>query len=277
MLRVELRMRAWHSASAWLKSPLLGRRNCLRNASLDHYQIAPFQPAKSLCSCELRLPDDTSRGLAPAVLLILSGHEIHRFVVSVGVNMKKLVTRTIVLALGLLISASSARSNTITPYFGTFTSGVSIVYGATLTSGEIHSGDGFTIYDTGGFVSASAPTDWLVTTSGTGSPFGSASLSTADLGGYTNVHFTYVGADVIETAGLVLLGTFSISTTATTLVQDDWLSIDHLYEPGPTSGAAGPVHTQTISVAVPDGGSTVALLGGALLALGSLRRKFNKR
>src|SRR5687768_5707045 len=49
------------------------------------------------------------------------------------------------------LASLPTHGNTLTPSALGFVPGVAITYGADLTSGELHPGDGFTIFDIGGF------------------------------------------------------------------------------------------------------------------------------
>jgi hypothetical protein len=195
--------------------------------------------------------------------------------------MKVASVKSIASALTLVAVASiSARANTITPSTFSFTPGDSITYYAELKSGELHAGDGFTIYDIGGFLGfGELPVDWVASSSMTGSPFGSPPLTTTDELGYTNVHFTYEGPSVEHSLGLpTTFIPFVVLTSSVTLVTDDWVSIDHLLATkGVIDGGVASVHTDQILVPVPDGGGALTLLGSALLAMGVLGRTFARR
>jgi hypothetical protein len=177
----------------------------------------------------------------------------------------------------VLVSAATARANTITPTTTApaptgFTSGVSITYEAVVTSGELHFGDGFTIFDIGGFTAVLAtPADWTFSTSATTSPFGTPLGPDAF---DTNVHFTWIGSTT--DIGFAIYSSFIIGTTALATTIDDWVSRDHLLNPA-GDGALGPETKAVIVVPahVPDGGSTAALLGSVLFAFGMLRRRFS--
>src|SRR5688500_12250820 len=74
------------------------------------------------------------------------------------------------LVVGLFVlSGLTAHAETIAPSFVGFAAGT-LTYSATLSSGQMHAGDGFTIYDIYGFTSASvllSPYTWTVTSSPT--------------------------------------------------------------------------------------------------------------
>jgi VPDSG-CTERM motif len=184
---------------------------------------------------------------------------------------------------GLLALSPIARADTITPSYalGSFIPGTSITYNADHTSGEIHSGDGFTIFDVAGFTgSLGVPAGWVFSGAApVGSPWGVGPLG-PDSAALVNLTFTYTGAS-IETLALTPFLGFVVGTTATTLVVDDWTSRDHLIGTiGVIDGAVASPHRDTIVVpafpVVPDGGLTLSLLGFALVGLASLRRKLNR-
>ncbi len=185
--------------------------------------------------------------------------------------------QTLVL-LGAIAAGSSGFANTITPELtGAFLPGT-WTYSVKLTSGELHAGDGFTIFDFGGYVGGSiaAPGGWVASTSATGSPWGVAPLGPDT--GDVNLTWTYVGAPVEAVFGAIPFGPFTAVTTSTTFVTDNWVSRDHLIgAPGFIDGALGPGDKGNIlvpgPVVVPDGGATAMLLGVGVLALGAVRRK----
>jgi len=194
--------------------------------------------------------------------------------------MKANAVKSGLMAVALVALASgSAWANTITPSATVFVPGVSITYEADLTSGEIHAGDGFTIFDIGGFTGfGPLPAFWVASNSVVGSPFsppGSLGPDTGDM----NVHFTYTGASLESALASILFTPFVVMTTSTALITDDWLSRDHLLATaGVIDGGPATAHRDDILVPehVPDGGSTAALLGSVLLGFGMLRRRFSK-
>jgi hypothetical protein len=190
-------------------------------------------------------------------------------------NMKK--TKILVLAATVALTAATASANTITPQLIAFSPGSSITYGADLTSGEIHAGDGFTIFDIGGFTGFGAiAAGWTASAA----PFGSIYSPPGPLGPDTalmNVTFTYRGAPMEVVFGATTFVPFVVLTTGTTLVTDNWVSKDHLIgTPGIIDGAMGPGDRGNILVpavaTVPDGGVSAILLGLGLLAVGGTRR-----
>jgi hypothetical protein len=194
--------------------------------------------------------------------------------------MKVNAVKSGLLAVALVALASgSAWANTITPKLVGFTPGSDITYEAELTSGEIHPGDGFTIYDIGGFTGFIAIDPlWTAVANNLPSPWTDGSPLTTPDSVDLNVHFTYMGpADEVQ-FGETLYSPFKLATTSMFLVTDDWESQDHLLgTAGVIDGGVADSHQNTISVPahVPDGGSTAMLLGSVLFAFGALRRKFN--
>jgi hypothetical protein len=166
---------------------------------------------------------------------------------------------------------------------GSFVPGVSITYNADHTSGELHAGDGFTIFDVAGFTAVGAvPAGWVFSgAAAVGSPWGVAPLG-PDSAALVNLTFTYVGPPpAVETLDRTTFLGFVVGTTATALVVDDWTSRDHLIGTiGVIDGAVASPHRDQIVVpafpVVPDGGLTLSLLGFAVVGLASLRRKLNR-
>jgi len=185
--------------------------------------------------------------------------------------MKGISMKSVVLAGALLTFASSAASaNTLTPGFISYVPGASISYDASLVAAKLVSGDGFTIFDIGGFVLATttAPAGWTVSFGALTQDFG-APVFGPDDAALMNVHFTYGGSTITAGASMSL-GTFTIGTTwAGPLTSDDWVSQDH---PNPPGTAIGTSASTTAVPTIPDGGSTMALLGLAMLSMGLLRR-----
>jgi hypothetical protein len=168
-------------------------------------------------------------------------------------------------------------SHTITPSVITATAGGLWSYNADLTSGQLVAGDGFTIFDFGGYVDGSviAPVDWVASTALTGSPFGT-SLG-PDNPALTNLTFTYTGLTINQTIGATTFTGFNATTTSLLQVIDDWVSKDHNLD-----GTVATEHKDQILVpggapTVPDGGTTVALLGIGLAGLEGMRRMIRAR
>ena len=150
--------------------------------------------------------------------------------------------------------------HTLTPSLASATPGGLWSYNADLTSGQLAAG-----YVAG---SIAAPVDWTPTTALTGSPFG-ASLGLDDPA-LINLTFTYNGPTINQAIGAQTFTGFTANTTDLGQVADDWASHDHDITSAPATGAQGTILVP--SNAVPDGGSTVALLGVALAGLEGLRR-----
>src|SRR5690606_8596686 len=145
------------------------------------------------------------------------------------------------LPLGAAVLALTATSKalTITPFVVSFDPGSSITYSAQLSDGELWGGpppsaglpvvgDGFTIFDIGGFVGIGdlpASGDWVATTTLTGSAYGTP--AGGDDPSLMNVTFTYVGVSVEADNGTLLFLPFQVLTTATNTAFDDWVSRDH--------------------------------------------------
>ena len=175
------------------------------------------------------------------------------------------------------ITNTVAEHHTITPSVVSTSAPGVWDYTANLSSGAVNNGDGFTIFDFGGYVAGSifAPTGWDATAVLTGSVLGVAPPS-----GYVddptlfNLEFTRTGGTVGPTNGVLNLGNFGATTTDVSQGYVAWSSRDH----APT-GAVGADHADLIlaPIAVPDGGSTVALLGAALVGLEGLRRMVRTR
>src|SRR5258708_7816586 len=106
------------------------------------------------------------------------------------------------------LASCSAIANTITPdAVLTPTPGV-WEYSATLSSGELHAGDSFTIFDFGGYVAGSiyAPPLWTSLATLVGSNPAAAPLGPDNPAEY-NLRFTYFGP-AVQTLGRVPLGAF---------------------------------------------------------------------
>jgi VPDSG-CTERM motif len=166
--------------------------------------------------------------------------------------------------------------HTITPSVASINSPGVWSYDAKLTSGGVWNGDGFTIFDFGGYVAGSifAPAGWTATTALTGSV-----LNVAPPVGYVddptlvNLEFTRTGGTIGPTNGEQDLGLFGAETTLSGESLLAWSSRDHAPD-----GTVGADHADRILVpSVPDGGATVALLGIALASLEGVRRIIRAR
>jgi hypothetical protein len=176
-----------------------------------------------------------------------------------------------------------ASANTITPTYvlGSFIPGTSIGYQAIVTTAELHSGDGFTILDLGGYSGTIvAPTDWTYSVQLLGSPWGTPGAESGSPQDGTNINFTYTGPDIQIDSFFIYTGFVVGTTSLNTSNTGQWISRDHALGPTPAiDGGFNPTHSDVIvtPAAVPDGGWTVAMLGSALFAIGLLRRRFGVR
>jgi hypothetical protein len=195
--------------------------------------------------------------------------------ISVGEDMKSTLVRSALIAVVLTAFAASAQANTITPSLTFFGPGIGAAYDAKVSGSELHAGDGFTIFDIGLFNGVViAPVDWTFSVTNVGSPFGP---TTGDHGGDANIHFTYTGASVEYATSFTYTG-FAVGSTSLTLAVDTWVSRDHNI--GTVGSIDGSVSTPSgagqdilVPASVPDGGSTMALLGLAMLGVGAVRRR----
>jgi hypothetical protein len=172
--------------------------------------------------------------------------------------------------------------HTITPSVVSMNSPGVWTYAAHLTSGLAMNGDGFTIFDFGGYVPGSilAPAGWTASVQLTGSVLGIAPPGAhPDNPALFNLLFTYTGATIDGTVGDTNLGNFTATTTDTSKALVGWSSRDHAPD-----GTVGADHVDVIFApapgapgAVPDGGATVALLGIALAGLEGMRRLIRAR
>jgi hypothetical protein len=156
-------------------------------------------------------------------------------------------------------------------------------YDAKVSSGTVMNGDGFTIFDFGGYVDGSifAPVGWTFT-AGAGSVLGVAPVGFVDNPAIPNLLFTRSGGTIGPINGEQSLGEFGASTTFTSSTFVAWTSRDHLPFGNPPN--AGADHSDFIMAPapgapppVPDGGATVALLGIALAGVEGMRRMIRAR
>jgi hypothetical protein len=144
-------------------------------------------------------------------------------------------------------------------------------------------GDGFTIFDFGGYVAGSifAPAGWTAVAQLTGSVLGVAPpASNPDDPSLFNLLFTRTGGTLGPTSGIINLGNFGATTTFTSTTFVGWSSRDHFptgNPPLPGTDHADIILAPDAPRTVPDGGATVALLGIALTGLGAMRRMIGAR
>jgi hypothetical protein len=174
--------------------------------------------------------------------------------------------------------------HTITPSVANINSPGIWTYAANLSSGQVLNGDGFTIFDFGGYVAGSifAPAGWTAVAQLTGSVLGVAPPpSNPDNPALFNLLFTRSGATVgPEIIGALSLGNFGATTTSTGTTFVGWSSRDHFpmgHPPSPGTDHADIILAPDAPRTVPDGGATVALLGIALGALEGMRRLIRAR
>jgi hypothetical protein len=172
--------------------------------------------------------------------------------------------------------------HTITPSVASINSPGVWTYDAMLSSGQVLNGDGFTIFDFGGYVANSifAPAGWTAAAQLTGSVLNVAPpVSNPDNPALFNLLFTRTGGTVGPTNGMISLGAFGATTTDTSSTFVGWSSRDHFPTGNPPT--VGTDHADIILApapgAVPDGGATVALLGIALGGLEGMRRLIRAR
>ena len=173
--------------------------------------------------------------------------------------------------------------HTITPSVANINSPGVWTYAANLSSGQVLDGDGFTIFDFGGYVAGSifAPSGWTAVAQLTGSVLGIAPpASNPDNPALFNLLFTRSGGTAGPAIiGVLPLGDFGATTTSKTTTFVGWSSRDHFPTGNPP--LSGTDHADIILApgagAVPDGGATVALLGIALTGLGAMRRMIGAR
>jgi hypothetical protein len=164
--------------------------------------------------------------------------------------------------------ALPASANTITPVYVS-SAGGTWTYDANFTFSQVQDGDFFTILDFGDATFVSAPAGWTFSQSLVGPAV--PNVTPADSAAYNNVTFTWSGGTLDILSGS--MGPFVVTTTLPDApVFGFWSSQDHLYlQGGPAQGATGNILVPN----VPDGGSTMALLGLTLVAVAGVRRKFN--
>ena len=164
--------------------------------------------------------------------------------------------------------AVPASANTIVPVFISAV-GNNWTYQINVIGSQLHDGDYVTINDfgTAGVVSNPSPANWAFSQANVGPN----ALPTVDTG-IKNITLTWTGGTV-DTAFASYTFVFS-SAGGSVTTGGTWTSQDHQIVTGLGPQPAGGF-IQTPANPVPDGGSTVALLGMALVAAAGLRRKMN--
>ena len=203
--------------------------------------------------------------------------------------MRRTIHKALLVAGGALALAGQARANTISVGSNpsTVPDGPNFkwTYAASLLNGKVRTGEGLiTIYDFAGFVPGSAfssDPNWTFSSNVTGTtPSDLAPVGNLfdDLS-IPNLTWMYTGPELISpnTSISVPLGTFGADSTLSASILDKYVTQDRsnpsdAAPDGAVSGSFGstdvPVNRQ-----VPDSGSSVMLLGLALLGLGGLARK----
>jgi len=189
-------------------------------------------------------------------------------------QMKNKILKYLVAGGALALAGLSASANSITVN-ETSGGGGTWVYDIHFDNSTVNSGDFFTINDFGSVISQSStlPAGWSFSQGFTGPN----SLPAIDNPGVLNVTFTWTGATTPMTAPLGVAD-FTLTLTSPLLGVggiSDYTSIDHV-NGGPLAGQSsrviGPIQTPA-GPTIPDGGTTVMLLGAALSGLGLIRRK----
>jgi len=138
----------------------------------------------------------------------------------------------------------------------------------------------FEIADFDGFLGAGTvvgvPAGWVLSTPLTGSPIGPAISGNADSGSILNLVFTWTGANVESPLDFF----FTVGSSLALAVNKSYSSNDRVLVVGAgdggANGAGGALRVPGLGgTTVPDGGTTVMLLGGVLVGLGLLRRKLS--
>jgi len=194
--------------------------------------------------------------------------------------MKSKFYKLTVLIAALLGSAVLARASITVTEVSAIGAGPSIwTYNASFLNSTLNNGDFFTLNDFGLGAPIAVPAGWAFSESLTGPN----SLPATDNPSVLNATFTWVGGNsavisanpstlVNQLFGLSSPGSISAMTAA------DYTTIDHVTSglvAGTQSRVIGSIAVPSSVVTVPDAGTTVALLGCALLSLGGLRRKLS--
>lgn len=144
----------------------------------------------------------------------------------------------------------------------------------------------FEIADFDGFLGAGTigglPAGWVLSSTPLiGSPLGPIISGNADSGAILNLVFTWTGANLESPADFLL----TVGSSMATSVIASYSSNDRVLQTGTgdvgpagdgANGAGGALRVPGLSgTTVPDGGTTVMLLGGVLVGLGLLRKRFS--
>ncbi len=164
--------------------------------------------------------------------------------------------------------AVPASANTIVPVFVSAV-GTTWTYTINVIASQLQNGDYVTINDfgTAGLISNPAPADWAFSQSSTGPN----SLPTPETG-KKNITLMWTGGTV--NVGFASYTFVFSSANGSATKAGRWSSQDHQIGTGLGPQPAGGF-IQTPLNPVPDGGSTIALLGMTLVAVAGLRRKMN--
>lgn len=176
--------------------------------------------------------------------------------------------------LAITLISSSAFANTITPEFVSSDAAGNWIYQIDIVTSQLQNGDFFTINDFGPAVLVAAPATWTFSQANTGP--NALPLGGLDDPTIANLTFTW-NAGVTNVVSALNIGPFHVlSPFGAPTTFDFWTSQDHLINVGgPAQGAFGNIEVPVQEQRVPDGGSTMALLGMTLVAVAGLRRKFN--
>jgi hypothetical protein len=196
--------------------------------------------------------------------------------------------RSLLVAAAVLgFCAVSAGANTITPTFiGVTDIGGGLFrwdYQASLTNGRVDADlvatdEFFTFYDIRGYVAGSASAASALPVgrwTASESLIGKTPVGQSPVDGATgmNVSFTYTSNTTLSSAGAYPLGTFSFVSTFSQWDPDGiWASQDLQRTGTPNRQWA----VARIELPTPDGGSTLTLLGSALVAISMAARKLRK-
>lgn len=181
-------------------------------------------------------------------------------------------------------SQALANTITVTDVSTTGSGPYTWTYNASHSNGRIFANEGrVVIYDFYGYVpgSATAPANWsfhTINSGGTSAGVDAAvNILNPDDASAVNLCWTYTGPLITTpSGGFTDLGNFSAKSIYRLSQEDYYGTQDRGLPARPNlSGSFGPINVP-LPHALPDGGSSMALLGTALLAVEGLRRKFAK-